>query len=103
MVLYNKLGILQDLSSMFIMLVPSTYFLVNGLLTIQMPYKNQYRILRTDSILIYASHVLFARILFILIPDANLVVYFLTLACSQGFAALVVRYKEKYPVLEYLI
>ena len=102
-ILYNKLGILQDLSSMFIMLVPTTYFLVNGLLAIQMPYKEQYRILRSDSILIYTSHVLFARILFILIPDANLVVYFLTLACAQAFASLMVRYKEKYPFLEYFM
>ena len=102
-IMYNKLGILRDLSSMFITLVPAIYFLVNLLLAIKMPYKEQYRILRMDSILIYTSHVLFARVLFMLIPDANLVVYFLTLACSQGFAALVVRYKEKYPVLEYLI
>ena len=101
--LYGKLGLLHDLSSMFLLLVPAVYFLVNWLLTVKMPYKKQYAILRKDSLLIYTSHVLFARLLFIWIPDANLVVFFLTLACSQAFASLVVRGMEKYPILENLV
>ena len=102
-ILYGKLALLQDLSSMFIMLVPVSYFLVNWLLSVNMPYKKQYAILRKDSLLIYTSHVLFARILFVLIPDANLVVFFLTLACSQAFSSLVIRGMDKYPLLKKLV
>ncbi len=101
--LYIRLGIMYDLSCMFLMLVPATYFLVNGLLAVRMPYRRQYTIMRYDSLLIYTSHILFVRILFLLLPDANLVVYFATLALSQLFASLVVRGKERFPVLNNLI
>lgn len=101
--LYIRLGIMYDLSCMFLMLVPATYFLVNGLLAVKMPYRQQYKIMRYDSLLIYTSHILFVRILFILFPDANLVVYFVTLALSQLFASLVVRGKERFPILNNLI
>ena len=62
--LYIRLGIMYDLSCMFLMLVPATYFLVNGLLAVRMPYRRQYTIMRYDSLLIYTSHILFVRILF---------------------------------------
>jgi len=38
-----------------------------------------------------------------LLPNAHIVVYFLTIACSQIFATLVIRYKERVPLLEHLV
>lgn len=94
---------MYDLSCMYLMLVPATYFLVNYLLAVKIPYRQQYKILRYDSLIIYTSHILFVRILFMFFPNANLVVYFLTIALSQGLASLIVREKEKYPILNNLI
>lgn len=101
--LYYWLKILYDTSSMFITLIPCIFFLTNTLLLMRIPYNNQYKILRTDSTVIYLSQILFARIFLILLPDAHLVVYFLTLACAQGLSAIIVRYKERVPILNYLV
>lgn len=101
--IYYVCGIMRDLSCMFLMLIPSVYFLVNYLLALTIPYRRQYTILRYDSLLIYTSHILFVRILFILLPNANLVVYFLTIALSQCFASIIVREKERFPILNNLI
>ncbi len=101
--LYIRLGIMYDLSSMFLMLVPATYFLVNALLAVRIPYRKQYTIMRYDSLLIYTSHILFVKVLFLVMPNANLVVYFATLALSQLFASIIVRAKETYPIFNNLI
>lgn len=101
--LYKHFGILRDLTSMYICLIPSIYFLVNYLLKVNIPYRRMYTILRHDSLIIYTSHILFAKILLALMPSAHLVVYFLTLACAQCFASFVTRYQEKYPILKNLL
>lgn len=101
--IYNMTGILRDLTSMYLFLVPAVYFLVNWLLTIKMPYKPIYKVLRNDSLLIYTSHILFAKILLALMPNAHIVVYFLTIALAQAFASLVMYYKGRFPVLENLL
>lgn len=101
--IYGKIGVLRDLSSMYLLLVPVSYFLVNLLLTIRLPYKPIYRSLRDDSLIIYTSHILFAKPLLILVPNAHLVVYFLTLAGAQGCSYLIHKYKDQYPILGHLI
>ena len=101
--LYRKLGILRDLTSMYLTLIPAIFFLVNYLLKVNMPYKQMYTILRHDSLLIYTSHILFAKVLLVFLPNAHLIVYFLTLACAQCFASFVTKYSEKYPILENLL
>lgn len=100
--IYRLTGILQDLSCMFLALIPAIYFLVSWLLRVHIPYKPIHRELRQDSTLIYTSHILFAKPLWTLLPDANIVVYFLTIALAQGFATLVLRYKNRLPILENL-
>jgi serine/alanine racemase len=99
---YRLTGILQDLSCMFLTVIPVIYFLVSWLLRVRMPYKPIHRELRNDSTLIYTSHILFAKPLWTLLPDANIVVYFLTIALAQGFATLVLRNKDRLPILENL-
>lgn len=101
--LYYVFGILRDLTSMYITLVPAVYFFVNWLLSVKMPYKEKYMILRNESLLIYTSHILFAKILLNLFPTAHIVVYFVTLALSQAFATIVIRNKARLPILENLI
>jgi len=100
--LYRHFGILRDLTSMYICLIPAIYFLVNYLLKINIPYRKMFTILRHDSLMIYTSHILFAKIFLALMPHAHLVVYFLTLACAQCLAGFVTRYQE-YPILKKLL
>ena len=102
-ILYSRLHILRDLTSMYIYLIPAIYFLVNYLLKVNMPYRRMYTILRHDSLMIYTSHILFAKIFLILMPNAHLVVYFLTLACAQCLAGFVTRYQDQYPILKKLL
>ena len=102
-ILYSRLHILRDLTSMYICLIPAIYFLVNYLLKVNMPYRRMYTILRHDSLMIYTSHILFAKIFLILMPNAHLVVYFLTLACAQCLAGFVTRYQDQYPILKKLL
>lgn len=102
-VIYNACGILRDLTSMYLFLIPATYFLVNWLLTVKMPYKESYKTLRGDSLLIYTSHIIFVVPLLRLLPNAHIVVYFLTLAASQAFASLVMHYRKQFPILENLL
>ncbi|MCF0245810.1 MAG: acyltransferase [Ileibacterium sp.] len=101
--LYYAMGILQDLSCMYLSLIPCIWFLMQMLLRWELPYKPSYNELRQDSILIYVSQILFTRIFLILLPDAHLVVYMLTLACCQMFAQAVVKYRHKFPWLNYLM
>ena len=97
--LYRHFGILRDLTSMYICLIPAIYFLVNYLLKINIPYRKMFAILRHDSLMIYTSHILFAKIFLALMPHAHLVVYFLTLACAQCLAG----YQDQYPILKKLL
>ena len=101
--IYGKLGILEDLSCMFLMLIPAVFFLVDWLLVLRVPWNPGYRTLRQDSLLIYTSHILFARILLMILPGAHLAVYFLTLACAQGFAFLVTTNMKRWPILRNLV
>lgn len=101
--LYRHFGILRDLTSMYICLVPVIYFLVNYLLKVNIPYRKMFTILRHDSLMIYTSHILFAKIFLALMPHAHLVVYFLTLACAQCLAGFVTRYQDQYPILKKLL
>lgn len=97
------MGILRDLSSMFLMLVPCIWFLMNWLLTVDVPWKPVYKTMREDSTLIYVSHILFARILLMMLPNAHLVVYLATLACAQLFSSCVVYLKARWNWLKYLM
>lgn len=101
--IYRQLGILRDLTSMDLMLIPTVYFLVNWLFTFKLPYKTRYMNMRQESLLIYTSHILFAKILLVVLPNSHLVVYFLTLAFAQCFASLVLSLKNKFPILENLL
>lgn len=101
--LYYSMGILENLSCMFLSLVPASYFLMNWLLLSKMEYKPVYGELRQDSLLIYVSHILFSRLLLLLLPEAHLVVYLATLSCSSILAYIIIRFKKQVPVLKLLL
>lgn len=101
--LYWKLDILSSQTCMFLSLVPAVYFLFELLIKIRIPWKPFYRQLRKESTLIYVSHILFARILLLLLPDAHLIVYLLTLFFSQLFCTLILRFERQIPLLKYLM
>lgn len=101
--IYSSLGILRDLTSMDLFLIPAVYFFVSWLFTVKMPYQPIYRVLRNDSLLIYTSHILFSKVLLFLMPNEHIVVYFLTIACAQAFASLTMHYRKQFPILENLL
>ncbi len=101
--LYAWIGVLTDLSCMYLSLVPAMYFLMHMLLSVRIPDKPVYRSLRQESTLIYVSHILFARLLLLLLPNAHLTVYLATLAFSQVFATLVIRESRKFTWLRWLM
>lgn len=101
--IYGHFGLLQDTTSMFLMLVPATFFLVDLLLVVRLPWKPVYGQLRKDSLLIYASHILFARLFLMILPNSHLADYFFTLACAQTLAYLVVKYEDRWPILRQLV
>jgi serine/alanine racemase len=70
---------------------------------VKMPWKPVYGQLRKESLLIYTSHILFARILFLIFPDSHMAVFFFTMASSQAFASLVCAHLKQYPALQALV
>lgn len=101
--LYAALGVLNDKSCMFLSLIPALYFLFNMLLKVKIPNKPVYRSMRQDSTLIYVSHILFARVLLIMLPSVHLVVYLGTLACAQVFSSTIIRLSDRYKWLKWLM
>lgn len=101
--LYAALGVLNDKSCMFLMLLPSLYFLMCMLLKVKISKNPVYKTLRQDSTLIYVSHILFARPLLLALPKYHLVVYLGTLACSQIFSTLIVRLSARFKWLHWIM
>ena len=101
--LYAWMGVLTDKSCMYLTLVPAMYFLMQMLIGYRLPSKPVYKTMRKEATGIYVSHILFARILLLLMPNVHLAVYLGTLACSQGLATLIVRGQKKAEWLKWLV
>ena len=83
-------GMIHDLTSMYLMLVPLVYFLVGLLLQVQSAPSRMGKFLRQSSLLIYVSHILFAVPLLALYPNHHLLVYLLTVIGSQLFSLFII-------------
>ena len=83
-------GMIHDLTSMYLMLVPLVYFLVGLLLQVQSASSRMGKFLRQSSLLIYVSHILFAVPLLALYPNHHLLVYLLTVIGSQLFSLFII-------------
>lgn len=95
-------GVLQDLTSMYLMLVPFTYFLVGALLQVQRTPSYLCRFLRQSSLLIYVSHILFAMPLLALFPDHHLLVYGAVIVCAQLLAVVIIALSNRFSWLKVL-
>lgn len=97
-----KCGMMKDLTSMYLMLVPLSYFVVGCLLQVQGEGKGVYRFLRQSSLLIYVSHILFSVPLLAWLPDQHLLVYVLTVVLSQLLAAVIIVLSRRFSPLRLL-
>lgn len=101
--LYAWIGVLTDKSCMFLSLIVCMYFLMHLLRQLTLRPSSVYRSLRQESTLIYVSHILFARLLLLFLPNMHFVVYLGTLACAQVFATFAVRERRQFPWLKWLM
>ena len=95
-------GNMHDLTSMYLMLVPFTYFLVGALLQVQRTPSYLCRFLRQSSLLIYVSHILFAMPLLALFPDHHLLVYGAVIVCAQLLAVVIIALSNRFSWLKVL-
>lgn len=99
----RSLGIMHDLASMYLMLIPSVMFLFAFLLSIDIKEKAIYKCLRATSLMIYVIHLVFIIILNMLLPNLNsLITYILVCIASFIFAYLVYILSNKIKVLKHL-
>ena len=78
-------GRITDLSSMYLMLVPCVFFLFIRLTRSKLSHRHLYTTLRSLSLLIYVTHILFSQACLWLMPDMN---SFMLYAISIGFSFL---------------
>lgn len=95
-------GMMQDLTSMYLFLIPLVYFLVGALLQIQRSPSYLSRFFRQSSSLIYVSHILFAMPLLHHFPQQHLLVYVITVIASQLLAMLIIALSNRISWLKIL-
>lgn len=96
-------GIMHDLTSMYLLLVPTIFFLFIFLM--QLPLKSQqiFVLLRKMSLLIYVSHIYFIFLFLQVLDLGNLLVYILSMLCSCIFALLVIGLSKRFSLLKVLM
>lgn len=99
--LYQWLGLLHPLSSMYLSLIPAVFFLMACVMSYRPKHQLNTLRLRKESLVIYTSHILFAKVFLSLWPNAHLVVYFITLACAQALATFIATRRS--PRWQYLV
>lgn len=99
----RELGNMQDLSSMYIMLFPTVATLFLLLTRIDLKPRTCYKEMRTLSLLIYVSHIIFVTILLWCFPTLNsLLVYAISVGCSLALSYVIYIVSLKIPVLKNL-
>ena len=89
-------GMMQDLTCMYLMLVPLLYFMVGALLQVRRAPSYLTRFLRQSSLLIYVSHILFAMPLLNIFPTQHLLVYGVTILASQVLAVVFIALSNRF-------
>lgn len=96
-------GLIQDLSSMYLMLIPCVLFIFIRLLRVKMKHRVMYGTFRVLSLLIYVSHMLFAQVFIWIMPEMNsFLFYVLTIGCSFLFSYLIYHLSKHYTLLKQL-
>lgn len=99
----RQTGIMHDLTSMYLMLVPTVFFLFILLMQFHLTERKCYLTLRKMSLLLYVSHIYFIYLFLNILKLGNLPVYILSIVCSCMFALLIIKNANKYPVLKALM
>lgn len=93
----RHMGIMNDLTSMYALLIPAVFFLFMFLM--QFSFRSNFILegMRKQSLLIYVSHIYFVYIWLYIFPNAHLWVYLLSILCSYVFSVLVLKLVRRWP------
>lgn len=96
-------GIMNDLTSMYSMLLPCLFFLFLMLLRVNVKKRPVFKTMRALSLLIYVSHIMFTLGIQWLYPSMNsLNIYVFTVVCSFIFSYIVYRASKNIRFLTHL-
>lgn len=99
----QSFGFMHALASMYIFLVPTIFFFFQYLLQLDIPYKPVYKYIRSMSLLIYVSHILFVVLFNIIVPTWNaLWIYIMVVICCCIFAYVIIKLSDRYTFLKNL-
>lgn len=101
--LYRYLHMMNDLTSMYLCLVPTVFFLFLYLLQFSFSGNEITLYMRKLSLLIYVSHIYFITLFMNILHLSNISVYLLTIICSCGFSWAIIVLSKRYPKLKVLM
>lgn len=101
-ILLRQTKLMQDMTSMYLCLIPTVSFLFVLLLQIELRPRPLYRMMRVLSLLLYVSHIMFVVVLFALFPAWNtLYIYLLSTLAALLFSLAVALLSEKWKLLRH--
>lgn len=96
-------GFMSDLASMYLMLIPSVTCLFLLLTRVHLRKRRVYRTMRTLSLLIYVSHIMFVSILLWTLPEMNsLLLYLISVLCSVIMSYLILCSSKRITIFKQL-
>lgn len=93
--LLRQSNIMHDLTSMYLMLLPTVFFLFMFLMQFHLKEQSIFSTLRKMSLLIYVSHIYFIFIFLNVLGLPNLLVYVLTILCSCSCSFILIQLSKK--------
>lgn len=96
-------GVMHDLTSMYLTLAPTVFFLFIFILQLPITAKKRHVTLRNMSLLIYVSHIYFIYLFLQVLHMGNLLVYGLTILCSCLLALFILRGAKRIKALRVLM
>lgn len=93
--LLRHCNIMHDLTSMYLMLLPTVFFLFMFLMQFHLKEQPIFSTLRKMSLLIYVSHIYFIFIFLNVLGLPNLLVYVLTILCSCSCSFILIQLSKK--------
>lgn len=101
--LLRQCGIMHDLTSMYLMLVPTIFFLFIFLMQFSLPQSKWYPQLRAMSLLTYVSHIYFIFILLNVFQLPNIIVYLGSILCSCIFSLGILHLSKRWRIAKVLM
>ncbi len=93
-IILQACGIMNDLTCMYAMLLPTTFFLFLLLMQFRLKKHKMYVVLRNMSLYIYTGHIYFVYVFLNVFHLGNLSVYLLSIICASIFAYLMIQGKH---------